>query len=155
MIAGDPDDAAELPVRVLLADAHAAMREAFAALLHADARIELVAEVCDPAGLLEILAAETAQVLLLDQGLLQSPLRAAIDGLRKRAAPGLRILMLGLDSEGGISRLALSAGADRYLLKDAAPEELLAAVRSAGTPSRGFYGPGARIPTHEPDRRPA
>jgi DNA-binding NarL/FixJ family response regulator len=45
-----------------------------------------------------------------------------------RAAPGLRLLVVSLNSEADYARRALQMGAAGYLAKDRAPEELLAAL---------------------------
>jgi DNA-binding NarL/FixJ family response regulator len=45
-----------------------------------------------------------------------------------RASPGLRLLVVSLNSEADYARRALQMGAAGYLAKDRAPEELLAAI---------------------------
>jgi two-component system NarL family response regulator len=119
------------PVRVLLADDHRLMREGTAALLRADARIEVVGLAGDGREALRMAEARRPHVVLLD---LEMPVLGGIEAcaaLRKRV-PGTEVLILTVSENEPDLYAALRVGASGYLLKDMPPAELVQAVLEAG-----------------------
>lgn len=120
------------PVRLLLADDHPVVRAGLRAVLDTEPDFEVVAESPTAEGAVARAAAGGVDVVLMD---LQFG-RAAMHGAEATAAitavPGSpRVLVLTTyDSDADILA-AVEAGASGYLLKDAPPEELAAAVRTA------------------------
>jgi DNA-binding NarL/FixJ family response regulator len=119
------------PIRVLIVDDHAVVREGLRAFLEIQDGIEVVGEAADGAGSVELAAELQPDVVLMDL-VMPGPLNGvgAMRALRQRV-PHSRVIVLTsfLDDE----RLmpAVQAGADGYLLKDVEPSELVRAIRTA------------------------
>jgi DNA-binding NarL/FixJ family response regulator len=126
-------------LRVLIADDQPLMRAGFKTVLEATGSIEVVAEAGD--GEEAIRAAEThaPDVILMD---IRMP---RVDGLEAtRRLPRHRVLILttfGLDE---YIVEALRAGASGFLLKDAPPQELVAAVRAVAAGDAVLSAPVTR-----------
>jgi DNA-binding NarL/FixJ family response regulator len=114
--------------RVLLADDDKIVAEGLARLLEPE--FELVGIVEDGRQLLEAAEALNPEVVAAD---ISMPRLNGIDAARqlKKAKPRLRIVFLTQHSDVVYAARALDAGASGYVLKHAAPEELVAAVRKA------------------------
>ena len=126
-------------LRVVIADDQPLMRAGFKTVLEATGTIEVVAEAGD--GEEAIRAAEThaPDVILMD---IRMP---RVDGLEAtRRLPRQRVLILttfGLDE---YIVEALRAGASGFLLKDARPQELVAAVRAVAAGDAVLSAPVTR-----------
>lgn len=115
------------PITVAIVEDNPYVREAWGAMVEADAGLRLAGchRSCE-----EILASDTlgrTDVLLLDIGL---PGRSGIEGLadmRKRA-PGLLVIMCTVFEDDANIFNALCAGAVGYILKKTPPEEMLRAI---------------------------
>jgi DNA-binding NarL/FixJ family response regulator len=123
------------PLRVLVVDDHAVVRRGLAAYLESADGIEVVAEAANGREALDQLARLAAQQRL-PQVVLMDVLMPEMDGISAvrevlAAHPGVRVVML--TSFGEVERVhaALQAGAAGYLLKDADPDEVAAAIRAA------------------------
>ncbi|MEU0785867.1 response regulator transcription factor [Streptomyces sp. NPDC006173] len=122
-----------MSVRLLLADDHPVVRAGLRAVLSAEPDFEIVAEAPTAEAAVERAGAGGVDVVLMDlqfgAGLHGAEATAAIT-----ARPGApRVLVLTTyDSDADILA-AVEAGACGYLLKDAPPEELSAAVRTAAS----------------------
>ncbi|MFF4172520.1 response regulator [Streptomyces sp. NPDC001744] len=120
-----------MTVRLLLADDHPVVRAGLRAVLDTEPDFTVVAEAATAERAVELAAAGGVDVVLMDlqfgSGAHGSEATAAIT-----AAPdGPKVLVLTTyDSDADILA-AVEAGACGYLLKDAPPEELAAAVRTA------------------------
>ncbi|RFU86598.1 DNA-binding response regulator [Streptomyces triticagri] len=119
-------------VRLLLADDHPVVRAGLRAVLDTEPDFRVVAEAAQAEDAVRIAATEPLDVVLMD--LQFGPGRmhgaeatAAI--VAREGAPRVLVLTT-YDSEADILA-AVEAGASGYLLKDAPPEELAAAVRTA------------------------
>jgi DNA-binding NarL/FixJ family response regulator len=114
-----------------LVDDHGSVRSAVQALLAEAGDLAVVgeAESVEEAG--ELVSASRPDVLLLDLGLRDGVSLSSIPALLARGAPELKIVILTMNEDPGFRRAALEAGASDYLLKDAPPDELIAAVRDA------------------------
>ncbi|MFK0073650.1 response regulator [Arthrobacter woluwensis] len=121
-------------ITVLLVDDHLVVRSGLRALLSTQPDIEVVAEASSGEEGVSVALDHAPDVVLMDLAM-----GAGIDGIeairRLRAErPGQAVLVFTTyDSDADIVR-AVDAGAMGYLLKDAAPDEIFAAVRGA---SRG------------------
>ncbi|GAU67009.1 probable two-component response regulator [Streptomyces sp. NBRC 110611] len=119
------------PVRLLLADDHPVVRAGLRAVLETEPGFEVVADVATAERAVELTAERTVDVVLMDLQfggrMLGSQATAAIT-----ARPGApRVLVLTTYDTDADILAAIEAGATGYLLKDAPPEELAAAVRTA------------------------
>ncbi|WP_201982916.1 response regulator [Hymenobacter rubidus] len=121
--------------RILLADDHTILRDGIRALLSAEADLEVVGEASNGAEVLAMLENTTAEVVLMD---VQMPVLdgfATVPELRRRF-PEVRVLVLTmLDHENYVARM-FDAGAQGYVLKNAAISEITYAIRTvaAGNP---------------------
>jgi NarL family two-component system response regulator LiaR len=118
------------PIRVLLVDDHAVVREGLRAFLELQDGMVVVGEAADGAQALEQAEATAPDVVLMDLVMPQMDGVAAMRSLRDRA-PRIRVIVLTsyLDDERLLP--AMRAGAAGYLLKNAKPKDVARAVRAA------------------------
>ncbi|WP_329284516.1 response regulator transcription factor [Streptomyces sp. NBC_00691] len=120
-----------MTIRLLLADDHPVVRAGLRAVLDTEPDFAVVAEAATAERAVELAAAGGVDVVLMDlqfgPGMHGSEATAAIT-----AAPGgPKVLVLTTYDTDADILAAVEAGASGYLLKDAPPEELAAAVRTA------------------------
>ncbi|MFB0626255.1 response regulator [Streptomyces sp. AB3(2024)] len=120
-----------MTIRLLLADDHPVVRAGLRAVLDTEPDFAVVAEAATAERAVELAASEPVDVVLMDlqfgTGMHGSAATAAIT-----ARPGgPRVLVLTTYDTDADILAAVEAGASGYLLKDAPPEELAAAVRTA------------------------
>ncbi|MFJ3766743.1 response regulator [Streptomyces sp. NPDC090082] len=120
-----------MAIRLLLADDHPVVRAGLRAVLDTEPGFAVVAEAATAERAVELAAAGGVDVVLMDlqfgPGMHGSEATAAIT-----AAPGgPKVLVLTTYDTDADILAAVEAGASGYLLKDAPPEELAAAVRTA------------------------
>ncbi|MGO1536449.1 MAG: response regulator [Yaniella sp.] len=116
-------------VRVLIVDDQAMIRAGFAALLNAQQGIDVVGTADDGEGIVDVVKRTKPDVVLMD---IRMPKVNGLDATRHVLAESdeaPRILMLTTFDADEYVFSALRAGASGFLLKDAAPEELVYAVR--------------------------
>ncbi|KQX12455.1 LuxR family transcriptional regulator [Streptomyces sp. Root431] len=118
-------------IRLLLADDHPVVRAGLRAVLDTEPDFTVVGEAATAERAVELAAAGGVDVVLMDlqfgSGMHGSEATAAIT-----AAPGgPKVLVLTTYDTDADILAAVEAGASGYLLKDAPPEELAAAVRTA------------------------
>ena len=123
--AGPPD----ATVAVAIADDHPVVRAGLRSLLEDDADLAVVAEFDDLATATQRVPTLRPAVLLLDLAMGGRSSLPAVPGLLA-STPGLHIIILTMQEDPGFAREALRLGAHGYVLKDAAADELLLAVRS-------------------------
>ena len=118
------------PIRVLVVDDHAVVREGLRTFLELQEGIEVVGEAADGEEAVTQATQLEPDVILMDLVMPRLDGIGAMRALRERSSPSRVIVLTSfLDDE----RLmpALHAGAAGYLLKDVEPAELARAVRSA------------------------
>lgn len=116
-------------MRVLIVDDQAMIRAGFAALLNAQQGIDVVGTADDGEGIVDVVKRTKPDVVLMD---IRMPKVNGLDATRHVLADpdeAPRILMLTTFDADEYVFSALRAGASGFLLKDAAPEELVYAVR--------------------------
>lgn len=118
-----------MTVRVLIADDQAMVRAGFAALLNADPGIAVVGEASDGAEAVTMVGQLRPDVVLMD---VRMPGTDGIEATRQLLSGGAvhapRVLMLTTFDIDAYVYEAIRAGASGFLLKDALPAELIAAV---------------------------
>lgn len=117
------------PVRVLLTDDHDLVRAGIRALLKNMAEVQVVAEASDGHELLAQMALHAPELVICDISMPHLDGLAALVELRARH-PDVRVLVLSMYDTVDFVRRAVAAGANGYLMKRSAPEELPRAVRS-------------------------
>jgi two-component system, NarL family, response regulator NreC len=119
-----------LNVRVVIADDHAIVRRGLRNLLDAEPEFTVVAEAEDVAGARRSVRGHHPDVLVLDLNMGTESSLPSIPAIRAES-PETQIVVLTMQNEPAYAREALRAGALGYVLKEAANEELIEAVRAA------------------------
>jgi len=114
-------------IKVLVADDHAIIREGLKRILEGS-DVQVVAEAATGPETLEMARKSRPDIVLLDVSM------PGGDGLEtakdlKRLNPKVRVLMLTVHPEDSFAVRCLTQGADGYMTKDAAPEQLIQALR--------------------------
>jgi DNA-binding NarL/FixJ family response regulator len=106
------------PIRVMLVDDHAIVRQGLRSILEPDPRFQVVAEAGNGVTALELIKAVQPDVVLLD---LQLPDVGGADLCRmiRGASPQVAVLILSAYADRDLVAACLRAGARGYLLKDA------------------------------------
>lgn len=141
-------------IRIVIADDHAVVRRGLRQVLDAEKGLEVVAEASDLAGARRYVRGHHPHVLVLDLNLPEGPSLPAIPELRAEF-PDTQIVVLTMQKEAAYAREALGAGALGYVLKEAAEEELVEAVRRAALGDT-YLNPrlGARVAAEPPSGLP-
>jgi two-component system, NarL family, response regulator NreC len=147
---GDEGQASQKAISVVLADDHAVVRSALRLMLEAEPGIEVLAEAGNADAATRYVAGHQPDVLILDINMPGGSGLAAIPSIREQS-PETQIVVLTMQDETAFAREALQAGVLGYILKEAASEELVKAVRMAAE-GRTYLQPelGARLAA-EPD----
>lgn len=127
-------------ISVVVANDHRIVRRGLCALLAGEPGLKVVGEAADGLEAVVVVGRLQPDVLVLD------PMMPGIDGgevTRRvaRRAPGTRVVMLSEFRDESHVLEALRAGAAAYVLKDADPRELSAAVREAAAGRRYLSAP--------------
>jgi two-component system response regulator NreC len=147
------EPAREQPVTIVLADDHVVVRSALRMLLEAEPGFEVVAEAGDADSAARYVLGHKPTVLVLDLNMPGGSGLEAIPQIRERS-PNTQIVVLTMQKEAAFAREAMRAGALGYILKDAADEELVRAVRMAAE-GQTYLQPelGARMAAEPVDER--
>ncbi|MCP4664294.1 MAG: response regulator transcription factor [bacterium] len=115
-------------IRVVIAEDHAIVRAGLKRILGESPDIEVVAEAADGHQALERVRESRPDVVVLD---VTMPRKDGLDTLKELRAhyPDLRILILSMHPEEELAARFLRQGADGYMTKQSAPEQLLGAIR--------------------------
>jgi DNA-binding NarL/FixJ family response regulator len=145
-------------VSILLVDDQALLRMGFRMVLEAEPGFVVVGEAADGASGVAAALAERPDVILMD---VRMPIMNGIDATRAivSQAEGSRVLILTTFDLDEYAFAALRAGASGFLLKDARPAELVAAIRAVAA-GDAVVSPrvtkqllalfGAKLPSEEP-----
>ncbi len=117
-----------MPIRVLVADDQALVRAGFAKLIEATDGLEVVGEAADGAQAVDQARRLLPDVVLMD---IRMPVLDGIDATRRICAAHdgrVRVLVLTTFGTDEYVDAALRSGASGFLLKDAPPEQLIAAL---------------------------
>jgi two-component system response regulator NreC len=139
------EDASTKTIRIVLADDHAVVRSGLRLLLDREDDFEVVAEASEVESAQRYVRGHHPAVLVLDLNMPGGSSLEAIPVIREKS-PDTQIVVLTMQQEPAFAREALGAGALGYVLKEAADEELVEAVRLAAV-GESYLNPrlGARI----------
>jgi two-component system response regulator NreC len=136
---------------VVIADDHAVVRSGLRMLLDAEPGLEVVAEAGDVPDAMRMVRAHRPRVVVLD---LNMPGGSSLDAIPELRAstPETAIVVLTMQDDPAYARQALQNGALGFVLKEAADEELLEAVRLAAKGDT-YLNPrlGARLAAQPPE----
>ena len=123
-----PDPIRELPIRVLVVDDHAVVRQGLKAFLRVQDDIEFVGEAANGDEALTQARSVQPDVILMD---LIMPGMDGVETMRQLSAAGVdaKVIVLTSFAEDEQVFAAVKAGAAGYLLKDVQPQELGDAIR--------------------------
>jgi two-component system response regulator NreC len=116
------------PVRILLADDHSILRMGLKMLIGAAPDLEVVGEAADGEEAIALAQRLEPDVVLMDISM------PRVDGIKatkaiKRAVPQARVLMLTMHEDDEYLFRTIQAGGSGYVLKKAADDEVLDAIR--------------------------
>lgn len=119
------------PIRIVLADDHAAMRQSLRTLLDGESDLDVIAETDSMGAVIGQVRTGRPDVLVLDLGM--SDRGSGIEMLARlgRELRGTSVVVLTMNDDPGYARRALDNGAAGLVLKEMADSDLPAAVRSA------------------------
>jgi DNA-binding NarL/FixJ family response regulator len=132
---------------VLIVDDHPVYRRGLAALLSASG-LQIVGEAAASAEAIDMVTRLSPDVVLMDIGLPDGSGVATTEWIRA-AHPDVRVVVVTMFDDDGSVRAALRAGACGYVVKDAAPSEIVAAVRAAEMGAT-LLGSGVTPPVDQP-----
>lgn len=115
-------------IRILICDDHTIVRKGLKQILSEDPNLSVTGEAASGQECIETLKKGGWDVLVLDISL---PDRSGLDVLKqvKTQYPKLPVLMLSMHAEEQYAVRVLRAGASGYLTKEAAPDQLITAIR--------------------------
>lgn len=124
-----PDPVRALPIRVLIVDDHAVVRQGLKAFLRVQDDIEFVGEAADGDEAVTQARSVQPDVILMD---LVMPGMDGVETMRQLSAAGVdsKVIVLTSFAEDEQVLAAVKAGAAGYLLKDVQPQELGNAIRT-------------------------
>jgi two-component system, NarL family, response regulator NreC len=140
-------------VRVLIVDDHAVVRAGLRRVIDAEADLETVAEAPDAERALFEAIENKPDVALMD---VVMPGKSGIEGMPAllQAVPDVKVLILSMQDDPHYVREAFEAGASGYVLKEAADNEVVSAIRAVAAGER-YVHPilGAKLVAAEAEER--
>jgi DNA-binding NarL/FixJ family response regulator len=130
-------------ISVLVADDHSVVRQGIRRVLEGERDMKVCAEAADGEEALEQIEKHRPDLVILD---VTMPRLSGLETLERVRAkhPGLKTVLLSFRADPPIIQSAVSLGADGYLLKNARPDEILAAIREVMRGGCYFSPPVAR-----------
>ena len=127
------------PIKVLLADDHAVVRQGLRALLEAQSDIAIVGEAETGRQALRLTLELRPDVVIMDVAM---PILNGLEAMRQilKATPATRVVILSSYSDDEYVYQATEAGAAGYLLKQTAATDLVRAIREAQQ-GNAFFSP--------------
>lgn len=141
-------------IRIVIADDHAVVRRGLRQVLGAEPGFAVVAEAGNLGDARRYVRGHNPHVLVLDLNMPEGSNLEHIPDVRAEF-PGTQIVVLTMQNEPSYARRALSAGALGYVLKEAAEEELVEAIKRAAVGDT-YLNPrlGARVAAEPPAGSP-
>lgn len=152
--ARESDSEGTAVIRIVIADDHAVVRRGLRQVLEAEPGLEVVAEAGNLDDARRYVRGHHPHVLVLDLNMPGGSSLEHIPSVRAES-PGTQIVVLTMQNEPAYARQALIAGALGYVLKEAAEEELVEAIKRAAVGDT-YLNPrlGARVAAEPPPGPP-
>jgi len=118
-----------MTIRTIIADDHTIVREGLRSLLEKEYDVEIIAEATDGRSAVELADKLKPDVIVID---LAMPNMSGIEATRKicNKHDDVKVVILSMHSDKRFVSRALKAGAQGYMLKDCAAEELVRAIHA-------------------------
>jgi two-component system, NarL family, invasion response regulator UvrY len=115
-------------IKILIADDHSIVREGLRQIVADVPDMEVIDTAADGEEALNKALKNDFNVIILD---ISMPIKTGLDVLKelKEKKPGVNVLMLSIHPEEHYALRVLKSGAQGYLTKESAPEELITAIR--------------------------
>ncbi len=141
-------------IRIVLADDHAIVRAGLRMLLDADDDFEVVAEAGDADGALRAVLGHKPDILVLDLNMPGKRTSLEAVPLVAERHADCRVVVLTMQEDPEYARQAMRAGAQAYVLKEAADTDLVMAIRQASL-GQTYLTPsvGAKLAAAPPEQR--
>jgi two-component system, NarL family, response regulator NreC len=134
---------------ILIVDDHALMRSGIRRLLEDAEGYEVVGEASEPREAVRLTRLRRPDVVLLDIGLRGG---SGLDIVAELRELGTRVVVVSMRDEPTYARRAFERGANAYVLKDAADEELVGAITAAMEDRPYVHAPlAARLVMRQPE----
>jgi two-component system response regulator NreC len=135
-------------ITVVIADDHTVVRKGLRLLIDAEPGLRVVAEAGHVPDAVRLTKAHRPTVLVLD---LNMPGGSSLEAIPELAAGETAVVVLTMQDDPAFARQALQAGANGFVLKEAADDELLLAIRLAADGDT-YLNPrlGARLAAQPP-----
>ena len=141
------------PIRILIADDHAVVREGLRSFIQIKPDLEVVGEAADGIEVVEKARHLQPDVILLDIVMPRQDGIQAIEQLQREGSQA-RILVITSFAEDDLIFPAIKAGALGYLLKDSTPQELIHAIHTVNSGESTLHPTVARKLIEELNREP-
>ncbi len=130
----------EIPVRLLIADDHALVRQGLRGMLEREPDIEIVGEAHNGREAVDLCLTLGPNLVLMD---VRMPEMDGLEATRaiKHERPEVGVLMVTMHDNQDYMLEAAKAGAAGYVLKDAPRDELIGAVRRIASPANPDTAP--------------
>lgn len=117
-------------ISIIIADDHPIVRQGLRQIIERERDFEVLAECGDGETALNETTARKPDVLILDIDMPRQSGLEVLQALRERSFAG-RVILMTVHSEEDLFNEALRLGANGYVLKDSAAEDILTAIRAA------------------------
>jgi two-component system response regulator NreC len=118
-----------MSLHILITDDHGVMRAGLRAMLESDPAIEVIGEAATGEEAIQLALERQPDIVLMDIGMQDADGIETTRRLRK-LAPQIQVLILTVYEDESLLQAAIKAGAAGYVVKRAAGEELMAAIRA-------------------------
>lgn len=128
------------PIKILVADDHAVVRQGFGRILEAAPNLQVVGEASNGREAVQLAQELRPDLVLMDVSM---PELNGVEATRrlKDQSPHVKVLVLSMHKDHVYVREVLRAGASGYLLKDCSEDELVQAVRTVAN-GEAYLSPG-------------
>ena len=118
-----------MPIRIVLVDDHALVRQGFRRILEDDPELEVAGEAGNGLDAVALVKKTDPDVVVMDMAMPEmNGLHATMEMVKQR--PDIKVLILSMYADEQYVRNALDAGAKGYILKNAIENDLVRAVKS-------------------------